>query len=73
MARCTYLEIRSVDARHVDVVRGRTQIFVLLRGEDVNSDEMHLGVAVFARLRGGHLHDLARPTLDHDESVLAQG
>lgn len=34
---------------------------------------MDLGVAVLAGLGGGHLHDLAGTSLQHDESVLTQG
>ena len=33
----------------------------------------HLGVAVLARLGGGHLHDLAGSPFQHNEAVLAQG
>ena len=37
-----------------------------LTSEDVKGDEMDLGVAVFASLGGGHLHDLAGPVLRDD-------
>ena len=42
-------------------------------GEDVNGNEMDLGVAVFAGLRGRHFDDLAGAVLDADETVLPQG
>ena len=45
---------------------GGAEILELLAGEDVQGDKMDLGVAVLAGLRGGHVHDLARPALDHD-------
>lgn len=34
---------------------------------------MDLGVTVLASLRGGHVDDLARAVLDHNETVLSQG
>src|SRR5690349_6194972 len=51
----------------------RAEILELLASEDVNSDEMDFGVAMLARLGGGHVDDLARTTLDDDEAVLSQG
>ena len=52
---------------------GGRQIFQLLAGEDVDGDDVDLGVAVLARLGGGHLDDLARAVLDDDVPVLPQG
>lgn len=52
---------------------GRREIFQLLVGEDVESDQVNLGVAVLAGLGGGHFDNLARATLDHNVTVLAQG
>ncbi len=52
---------------------GRAQILELLAGEDVDGDEMDLGVTVLASLGGGHVDNLAGAALDHDEAVLAQG
>ena len=52
---------------------GRAQFFQLLAGEDVDSDEMDLGVTVLAGLGGAHVNDLAGTVLDHDVTVLAQG
>lgn len=51
---------------------GGAKIFELLLGEEVESDEMDLGVAVLARLGGRHVYDLARAALDNDVSALAQ-
>lgn len=48
------------------------EIFVLLAGEDVKGDKVDLGVTVLAGLGGGHVDNLARAALDHDEAVLAQ-
>ena len=48
------------------------KILELLASEDVNGDKMDLGVTVLAGLGGGHVHDLAGATLNHDETVLAQ-
>lgn len=51
---------------------GRRQIFQLLVGEDVEGDQVDLGVAVLAGLGGGHFDNFARATLDHDVTTLAQ-
>jgi len=53
-------------------VGGRAKIFKLLGGEDVDGNQMDLGVTVLARLRGGHLDNLAGTVLDDDEAVLPQ-
>lgn len=52
---------------------GGAEFFELLVGEDVNGDQMDLGVAVLSGLGGGHLDDLARAVLDADETILPQG
>lgn len=52
---------------------GRAEIFQLLLGEDVDGDQMDLGVTVLSGLGGGHLDNLARAVLDADETVLPQG
>lgn len=57
----------------IHVVGGWAQIFQLLASEDVDSNEMDLGVTVLAGLGGGHLDDLAWTALDDDEAVLSQG
>jgi hypothetical protein len=62
----------ATDVGNVHVVGGRAEIFKLLASEDVNGDEMDFGVAVLARLGGGHFDDLAGTVLDHDEAVLAE-
>jgi hypothetical protein len=54
-------------------VGGWGQIFQLLAGEDIESNQMDLSVAVLASLRGGHINDLAWATLDDNEAVLSQG
>ena len=46
---------------------------VLLAGEDVDSDEGALGVAVLSGLRRGHIGDLAGESLHHDVAALAEG
>lgn len=51
---------------------GWRQVFQLLASEDVDGNDMNLGVAVLARLGGRHFDDLARATLDHDMAVLPQ-
>lgn len=52
---------------------GGAEFFELLAGEDIDGDEMDLGVAVLAGLGGGHVDDLAWAVLDDDETVLSQG
>lgn len=49
------------------------KFFKLLASEDVDGDQMDLGVTVLASLRGGHVDDLAGAVLDHNEAVLSQG
>ncbi len=38
---------------------GRAEFFKLLASEDIDSDQMDLGVTVLASLGGGHVDDLA--------------
>ena len=66
------LVLLAADVGDVHVVGGRAKIFVLLAGEDVEGDEMDLGVTVLAGLGGGHVDNLAGTALDHDETVLSQ-
>lgn len=66
------LVLLALHRGHVHVVRGRADVLVLAARENVDADEVHLGVAVLARLRRGHLDHLAGPALEHDEGVLAQ-
>lgn len=51
---------------------GGAKIFELLASEDVNGNEMDLGVTVLAGLRGTHLNDLAGARLDDDKTVLTE-
>lgn len=51
---------------------GGAELFKLLGGEDVDGDQVDLGVTVLAGLGGGHFDDLARAVLDADETVLPQ-
>ena len=67
------LVLGSLDLGDVHVVGGRAEVLVLLAGEDVLADQVDLGVTVLAGLGGGHVGDLAREALEHDEAVLSQG
>ena len=49
------------------------KFFELLASEDIDSNQMDLGVTVLSSLGGGHIDDLAGTVLDHDETVLPQG
>ena len=66
-------EIGTLDLGDLDVVGGGAQILELLAGEDVDGDEVNLGVTVLSGLGGGHLNNLARVTLDDNVSTLAEG
>eukprot|EP01136_Pigoraptor_vietnamica_P008407 Opistho-1_new@43694 len=62
-------------ARHVGdihVVRRGRHLLVLLAVENVDADEVDLGVAVLARLGRAHLDNLAGAPLDDHVTVLAQ-
>jgi len=59
--------------RDVHVVGGWAKFFELLAGEDINSNQMNLGVTVLSSLGGGHVDDLAGTVLDANETVLSQG
>lgn len=52
---------------------GRAEIFQFLAGEDVDGNQVDLGVTVLASLGGRHFDDFARAVLDDDEAVLPQG
>lgn len=52
---------------------GGRQILELLASEDVNGDQVDLGVTVLAGLGGRHVDDLAGTALDDDVAVLSQG
>ena len=67
------LEFATGDVGNIHVVGGRGEIFELLASENINGDEMDLGVTVLAGLGGGHVDNLARAALDNDVTVLPQG
>ena len=50
-----------------------TEILQLLAGEDIQSNQMDLGVTVLASLGGRHFGNLAGTILDHNMTILAQG
>lgn len=52
---------------------GGRHVFQLLAGEDVDADEVDLGVAVLAGFGGGHFDDAAGAALDDDVAAFAQG
>jgi len=60
------LVLSTADVRDVHVVGGRAEFFQLLRGKNINGDQVDLGVTVLAGFRGAHLDDLARATLNDD-------
>jgi hypothetical protein len=66
------LILAAGDVGDIHIVGGGAEILVLLAGEDIDGDEMDLGVTVLASLRGRHVDDLARATLDDDVTVLPQ-
>lgn len=61
------------DVGDVHVVGGGRQILKLFASEDIDGDDVDLGVTVLASLRGGHLDDLAGTALNDDVTVLPQG
>lgn len=63
----------AVDVGDVHVVGGGGQILKLLASEDIDGNDVDLGVTVLASLGGGHLNDLAGAALDNNVTVLAQG
>jgi len=48
------------------------EILKLLASEDIDGDQVDLGVTVLTGLRGGHLDDLARAALDDNVTVLTK-
>lgn len=67
------LVLATQDVGDVHVVGGGAKLLKLLAGEDVDGDQVDLGVTVLASLGGGHVDDLARAVLDDDETVLSEG
>jgi hypothetical protein len=66
------LVLLAGDVGNVHVVGGRGQLLELLAGEDVDGDQVDLGVTVLAGLGGGHVDNLARAVLDDNVTVLAE-
>lgn len=66
------LEFLAGDVGDVHVVGGGGQIFELLASEDVDGDQVDLGVTVLSSLGSRHVDDLAGTTLDHNVTVLTQ-
>lgn len=64
--------LNTGDVGDIHVVGGGRQILELLAGEDVNGDQVDLGVTVLAGLGGRHINDLAGTALDDNVSVLAE-
>lgn len=54
------------------VVCGGAEIIEPFIGENIESDDMNLGVTVLAGLGGGHFADSAGTALDDDETPLLQ-
>ena len=52
---------------------GGAKVFELLSGEDINRNEMDLGMAMFAGLGGTHFDNFAGAAFYDDETVLAEG
>jgi hypothetical protein len=72
-SRATHeLVLLTTDVGNVHVVGGGAEIFKLLVGEDVDGNQMNLGVTVLSGLGGGHFDDLARAVLDDNETALPQ-
>lgn len=64
-------ELVAGDVGDVDVVGGGTHFFKLLAREDVDTDEVDLGVAVLSSLAGAHFNDTTWTIADDDMSTLA--
>jgi hypothetical protein len=63
------LVLSTGDVGDIHIVSGRAELLQLLVGENIDGDEMDLGVTVLAGLRGAHLNDLAGTTLDDNVTV----
>lgn len=66
------LVLLARDVGNIHVVGGGGEILELLAGEDVDGDQVNLGVTVLSSLGGRHVDNLARAALDNDVTVLAQ-
>jgi len=67
------LVLLAADVGNVHVMGGRAKFLELLAGEDIDGNQMDLGVTVLAGLGGRHVDDLAGTVLDANEAVLPQG
>jgi hypothetical protein len=61
----------TLDDGDFHVVGGGANILQLLSGEDINGNEVDLGVAMLSGLGSGGFDDLARATLDDNVSTLS--
>jgi hypothetical protein len=68
--RVTYSVIGSLDLGDIHVVGGGANFFVLLSGEDINTNHMHLSVTVLSGLGSGGFHNLAWSSLHHSMTTL---
>lgn len=66
------LVLRSGDVRDLHVVGRWRQVLQLLTSENVNGDQVDLGVTVLTGLRGRHVNNLTRSALDDNVTVLSQ-
>jgi len=66
------LVFRTPDIRDIHVVGRGTDIFQFFSSEDVDGDEMNLGMTMLSGLGGRHVHNLAGTALDDDVAVLAE-
>jgi len=64
-------KLSTLDVGDIHIVRGGAEILNLLVGENVQADNVGLGVAVLAGLGGGHLNNLAGAALHDDVATLA--
>lgn len=67
------LVLAAGDVGDIHVVGGGAKLLKLLASEDVNGDQVDLGVTVLASLGGRHVDDLAGTALDDNEAVLPEG
>lgn len=66
------LVVLSRNVRNLHVVGRWGQVLQLLASEDVNGDQVDLGVTVLTGLGGGHVDNLTRSALDDNVTVLSQ-
>lgn len=66
------LVLLAADVGDIHVVGGGRQILELLASEDIDGDDVDLGVTVLAGLGGRHVDNLAGAALNDDVTVLTQ-